>query len=132
MKRDMDFVRDILLKIEAFEPTQECSINDLLQPESTHEDLEKLSEHLKMLINEARYLDGKLMFEAGSMVNCANVRLTWKGHEYLDNIRDPEIWQKTKEGAAKVGGFSVDIIGALAKGLIKKQIEKHTGVELEF
>ena len=58
--------------------------------------------------------------------------MTWKGYEYLDTIRDPEIWSKTKDGARRAGGFSMEIFAALAKGLIKKKIKDHTGVELEF
>jgi hypothetical protein len=27
-------------------------------------------------------------------------RLTWDGHEFLDAIRDPEVWRRTKEGVA--------------------------------
>jgi len=56
--------------------------------------------------------------------------LTWHGHEFLDAIRDPEIWRRTKEGANKAGGFTVSLLADLAKGLIKTQIEKHTGVKL--
>lgn len=58
------------------------------------------------------------------------MNLTDKGHDYLDSIRDPEIWKQTKAGAAKVGGFSLELIGDLAKGLIKTQIKKHTGIEI--
>ena len=58
--------------------------------------------------------------------------LTWKGHDFLDQIRDPAIWSATKEGVKKAGGFSVDILKALAKGLIKKKIEEHTGVQLDL
>jgi hypothetical protein len=46
-------------------------------------------------------------------------RLTWFGHDFLDSVRDPAIWKATKEGAAKIGGFSVHLLGALAKGLIR-------------
>jgi hypothetical protein len=37
---------------------------------------------------------------------------------------------KTKEGASQAGGFTVWLLADLAKGLIKTQIEKHTGVKL--
>ncbi|MHB1871977.1 MAG: DUF2513 domain-containing protein [Steroidobacteraceae bacterium] len=56
--------------------------------------------------------------------------LTWRGHEFLDTIRDPEIWRKTKDAASKAGGFTVSLLADLAKGLVKTQIEKHTGVKL--
>jgi hypothetical protein len=56
--------------------------------------------------------------------------LSWAGDDFLDSVRDPEIWRQTKEGAKKAGGFTVELLGDLAKGLIKTQIKKHTGVEL--
>ena len=59
-------------------------------------------------------------------------QITWAGHDFLDTIRDPAIWRETKAGAKQAGGFSLDLLKALAKGLIKKKIEQHTGVELDL
>jgi hypothetical protein len=58
--------------------------------------------------------------------------LTWAGHDFLDSVRDSEIWRATKEGAQKAGGFSLELLAALAKGLIKKKIEQHTGIQLDL
>jgi Hypothetical protein (DUF2513) len=55
---------------------------------------------------------------------------TWRGHDFIDSVRDPEIWRKTKEGAQAAGGFTIELLRELAKGFIKTQIEKHTGVKL--
>ena len=60
------------------------------------------------------------------------VRLTWAGSDFLDSVRDPEIWRKTKDGVKAAGGFSLELIKALATGLIKKKIEQHTGVKLDL
>jgi hypothetical protein len=57
-------------------------------------------------------------------------RLSWAGHDFLDSVRDREIWAKTKNGALAAGGFTIDLIADLAKGFLKKQIEDRTGVEL--
>ena len=56
--------------------------------------------------------------------------ISWAGHDFIDSVRDPETWKKTKAGAAAAGGFTFDLVKDLAKGLVKKQIEKHTGIEL--
>ncbi len=53
------------------------------------------------------------------------------GHQYLEAIRDPEIWRKTKEGASLAGSFSIDLLGKLANGFIRTQIKKHTGIDIE-
>jgi DNA-binding transcriptional ArsR family regulator len=44
------------------------------------------------------------------------ISLTWSGHEFLDTVRDPEVWRRTKEGAGKVGSWSISILADLAKG----------------
>lgn len=37
---------------------------------------------------------------------------------------------EAKKAAAGAGGFTLDLLEDLAKGLIKKQVEEHTGVKL--
>lgn len=39
------------------------------------------------------------------------IRLTMAGHEYLDTIRDEEVWRRTKEGDRAVGSFSLATLG---------------------
>ncbi|MFJ4606554.1 DUF2513 domain-containing protein [Pseudomonas atacamensis] len=56
--------------------------------------------------------------------------LTPKGHDFIDSVRDDAIWALTKKGATAAGGFTLDTLAALGKGLLKKQIERITGIEL--
>jgi Hypothetical protein (DUF2513) len=56
--------------------------------------------------------------------------LTWAGHDYLDAVRDPEIWKKVRQTTDAAGGFTLELVKDLAKGFIKTQIKKHTGMEL--
>jgi hypothetical protein len=56
--------------------------------------------------------------------------LTPKGHNFVDSVRDPETWAETKKAAVRAGGFTLDLLADLAKGLIKKKIEDHTGIKL--
>ena len=62
-------------------------------------------------------------FHQGGDVAVRN--LTSEGHDFLDSVRDPEIWRRTKAGAVKAGGFTVDILKELAKSLIKAAIQQH-------
>ncbi len=72
--------------------------------------------HVHMMI-EANLVEA---IDASSLSgkNYLQITLTWQGHEFLENIRDPEIWRKTKAGAAKVGSFSLGIVGEIAKAAI--------------
>ncbi|MNP65557.1 hypothetical protein D3C76_1611580 [compost metagenome] len=56
--------------------------------------------------------------------------LTPAGHDFADSVRDEKIWRKAKDGALAAGGSTIEILGDLAKGLIKKKIAEATGVEL--
>lgn len=132
MKRDMDLIRELLLKLEAF-PLGPAAVF-IIQPTSPEI---AVPEYDPAMI----HYNLDLLYQAGFLNNRANSRpgmgfaytgLSWKGHEFLDSIRDPAIWRATKDGAAKAGGFSVELLGALAKGLIKTQVEKHTGVSIDL
>ena len=130
MKRDMDMVRDVLLAIEAGNSMNLISLTQSMSI-SSNEDLQSLVYHLDMLIDQTGFVSGTKAHTMGGK-NWLDLNLTWPGHEFLDDIRDPEIWKQTKAGAEKVGGFSIDLVGALAKGFLKKKIEQHTGIDLDL
>jgi hypothetical protein len=88
---------------------------------------DQVANHLLLLIN-AGFMDGDMGGDGHFILK----GLTWLGHDFLDSVRDPVIWRKTKEGAKKAGGFSLELLIALAKGLLKKQIEEHTGIKLDL
>ena len=69
MKRDMDLVRELLLKLEA-EP-----------------------------------LDGN----------------------FLDSVRDTKVWRTTKDRVKAAGGFTIEILGAVAKKVIDENLVKLVG-----
>ena len=135
MKRDMDMVRDLLLKIEGGQRSF-----DLLTPEIAEmfgqnrdgrlprEQAELLEYHLTLLDNAGLItIQAKL---SGAVWRIGHI--TWAGHDFLDTIRDPAIWRETKARVKQAGGFSLDLLKALAKGLIKKKIEQHTGIDLDL
>lgn len=168
MKRDMDFIRNLLLDIEA---------NDNINGKYTlterdfgvgQADLVKVQYHLRLLF-DADYLegiDGSTILEAdrkarerGTLVGVDTTqdkflpndeatrrvateilttpmihveRMTWQGHEFLDTVRDDVVWQKTQEQLKKVGNFGIEGIKALAKGFLKQQVKKQTGIDLDF
>ncbi|MGU9981648.1 DUF2513 domain-containing protein [Phreatobacter sp. HK31-P] len=133
MKRDLDFIRDILLQIEAgrrqFSTISSVRAANLgLPPDETlsEEDALKLREHLHLLEQ-----NGLIEVEFRSLGGQVNVRgLTWQGHDFVDSVKDDEIWNKTKKGVQSAGGFTFELIKDLAKGYVKKMIEEKTGVKL--
>jgi hypothetical protein len=121
----MDLIRSLMLEIEDGKDEFPAFID--AQDDAEADAARKRDMHLR-LIEEANYVELQ-QYAGGSW---AVDRITGKGHDFLDSVRDPAIWAKTKDGAAKAGGFTLDLIGALAKGFIKKQIQDRTGIEVDL
>jgi Hypothetical protein (DUF2513) len=125
MKRDMDLVRELLLKLEA-EPLD----GDLysVDPDGfgisdrTHEEI---AYHMVLLI-DGGLLDGERDLSGMFVAR----KLTWGGHDFLDSVRDPKIWRMTKEHAKKAGGFTIEILAGIAKGIIKDNLIRIAGATL--
>lgn len=132
--RDMDLIRDLMLRIEKGERSfnivsEEEAVALGLPTESTlpREEAEKLRYHL-YLLGDGNFVK---ISEHGGGISFVET-ITWNGQEFLESIRDPVIWAKTKDGIKAGGAFTFDFIKALAKGFIKKQLEKQTGIELDI
>lgn len=127
MRRDMDLLRLLLLKLEIIsEEAHSIFIFDYeeLAVEGYTEDM--VAYHLDLAV-EAGLID---QGGSGTMSGFMFRRLTWSGHDFTDAIRDDDIWQKTRQGANAAGGFSLELLRDLAKGFIKKKIADHTGIEI--
>jgi len=57
-------------------------------------------------------------------------RLTWHGHDFLDSVRNPETWTRTKEGAHKIGSWSFGLLTDLAKAYAKHLAKEKLGLDL--
>lgn len=132
MERNMDLMRELLLKLESLNippgtVTQLSPYDPALAVDGFNGD--DIGHHLRMLVSgDFIETGGTRPFGAdGSLVFH---QISWKGHDFLDSVRDPKIWEKTKSGAEAAGGFTVDLLKDLAKAFVKKQIEEYTGVKL--
>lgn len=129
MQRNMDLIRELLLKLEALpmRPGEIMSITpDAEEIAMPGYNPDQIDYHLSQ-ISKAGLIDEA---SARPMIGIGFRCLTPAGHDFLDSVRDPETWAKTKKAAAGAGGFTVDLLKDLAKGFIKKQIEEKTGIKL--
>lgn len=98
MKRDMDLIRLILLRIE--EQYRSTVIYDL---SVDGYDKETTAYHCKLL-HEAGLISGyNDQYGDNQLLHFGVSGLTWAGHDYLDKIRDDTIWRKTKDAIANKG-----------------------------
>lgn len=122
MKLNKDCVRDVMLAIEEYDSSEILTHDKFLALQQ----LEKYDDSTKIYtaqkLNEAGYLNGNFDFYMDDTIYVTISSLTWHGHEYLDTIRDPEIWTKTKESVSKISSVSLEIIGEVAKNFVKQKL----------
>ena len=129
MRREFDHIRELLFQIEKGGPEIDNYENiSLVEMSETQAGYALRLMYQKGLISELVSHE----FGIPEFNTFYDISMTWEGHDLLDSIRDDEIWKKTKEGAAAAGGFTFDLVKALARGFVKKKIETHTGVELDL
>ena len=63
-------------------------------------------------------IDGKTTVDPGAIIR----KLSWKGHEFLNDTRDPDIWSKTKERAKGVANAGMGLLWEIAKAEIKTKL----------
>jgi hypothetical protein len=118
VNRDMDLIRDILLHVEA-DPTLDGTGRmpfDNAADFPSHS-LKEIMYHADLLI-ESGMLKGNV---GGEMPMVS--RLTWNGHEFLDSIRNPEIWERVKERLTGLGTVGLTLVWELAKAELRKKLK---------
>lgn len=114
MKRDLDLVRLLLLEVEAADKEAPRDIKVLKFSD------DEVNYHLALMI-DAALIDGRISRTLGPGVpQVMVIKMTWGGHEYLDDVRSDTVWQKTKE---KIGGAassaSVTVVREVAAAVIR-------------
>lgn len=119
MKRDMDLVRLILLKVE-----KEYKDGFLFNIRIDGYDSCMVSNHCKLLYEAGFISDYQSKYADDELCSFIVGDLTWYGHDFLDKIRDNSFWHKTKEVIKKNGlPLIVDTIKTVATDLIKAATE---------
>jgi hypothetical protein len=89
---------------------------------------ELISYHV-MLLDEAGLLSG-ISLGGLNHFEWQPKRLTYKGHEFLDTVRDGEVWRRTKAGAEKAGVAGLGVLLELGKAYGKEVLKEKLGIEL--
>lgn len=128
MKRDMDLVRSLLLFLEARDDPSGIEAADIRIGEATKTEVQY---HLNLMF-QAGLINGEPVRSTTSarLIYVIPFDLTWTGHEFLESVRDPEIWRQARSGASKAGTAGIDFIWGLAKAALTRAIADQTGVVL--
>ena len=130
MKRDLSLCRELLLKLEATAdqplavyhfPFGDADLTlDGWSDDEISYNLARMHEAGFFAENSDTTAEGGFLFSG----------ISWAGHEYLDAVRDPERWRKTKDGAKAVGGLTFGLAKDLALTIAKAEIGAKFGLHL--
>nr|WP_320135810.1 DUF2513 domain-containing protein [uncultured Amphritea sp.] len=117
MKRDMELVRAILTVLEehphGFAPS-------VVKLEGYTEDAIGFHCHI---MAEAGLITGRAVTSLASTSPSLEPKvLTWEGYEFLENTKNPELWQQTKDMINGLGGASFSVWSSVAAKVVMKNL----------
>ncbi len=115
MKRDMELVRAILMKMEDCESAKAPKL--ALEGFSP----EQVGYHV-LIMMEAGLLVGVQTKEIDAEPSARPVRLTWEGHDFVAACREEGRWQKTKAVANQIGGMTLDVFKQILTQIMLGQV----------
>jgi Hypothetical protein (DUF2513) len=128
LERDLDLVRDILLKLEPlhahFDNPIPLTVGEeplVFKGRSTDE----IAYQIRIMTQ------GDLISMSGIDANghiAHYYGFRWFGHEFLDDVRDPKTWRKVKERVKRIGGAGLGLSWEIAKEIAKAEIKTKLGL----
>ena len=130
LKLNQDCVRDLLLFLE-----ENLGLGSFINISSDfHEDaLSNYSAndliYTAQKLLEADYVDAKIMHFMGTNIPSVRISsITYQGHQFLDNIRDDNVYTKTKSILSTFKSVSIEIFSETASKVITSLISKQLGL----
>lgn len=127
MKLNIDCVRDLLLAVENYVNFDEnliyptVSVEKLFQCDFLRRYSKADIFYTALKLYEGGFINADVQYGDNTSVILIK-SLTYEGHCFLENIRTPAVWSKTKSKAAKIGSFALDVISEIAVGYVLKHI----------
>jgi hypothetical protein len=123
MKRDMDLVRRILFAAEEIPAGSRPTYLDILDVTE-----DELGAHVALLIDAGLIEGSAIRAFAGNYGGATVTRLTWSGHDYLDQVRSETVWSETKSTILSRGlDLSIEAIKVVATEIIKHRLGLGSG-----
>ena len=77
---------------------------------------------------EANFINAEVSRNMGGNPNILINSLTWSGHEFLDNIRDDNVWKNTKNIISKFSSVSLTLVSNIASQVISAMIKNQLNI----
>lgn len=123
LKRDLDLVRSILLRVEG--AGSALGLRDFSSDAYTDD---VVAYHLQLMENRG-LIDASFTKDwSGSVVKATIGGLTWEGADYLDAIRDDGLWRKTKDALARAGAVTFGAVKEVAVAVAVASAKASLGI----
>lgn len=129
LELNKDCVRDILLKCEELLQMNDDGTMNTLQSGDLKEVLPdydlSVIKYSVLKMDEADLINARIISFDDSIVGEFLIfDITYFGHEFIEQIKDDNNWNKVKDVAKKVGSSSIDILLQIATGVLINKINK--------
>lgn len=129
MELNKDCVRDILLKCEELLQMNDDGTMNTLQSGDLKEVLPdydlSVIKYSVLKMDEADLINARIISFDDSIVGEFLIfDITYFGHEFIEQIKDDNNWNKVKDVAKEVGSSSIDILLQIATGVLTNKINK--------
>lgn len=118
MKRNNDLIKHILLAAE--DADWHVTFTESSVPDGFPGDypFDEILYHF-LLLEERGLIKG-----SASNASCTITRLTWEGHDFLDDARDATLWNTAKQNAGKLSFTAFrEVVKELAKAAAKVALQ---------
>lgn len=124
MKRDLDLIREIMLvledKLEYGKNFQSTHLIEFMQDKKLS--AEKLAYHLGLLVESDLIRAKEYKPQSNDPTEYLINTITSTGQDFIDTIRQDTTWNKIKEKASSIGGFTLPLLVDIGTEYLKKQI----------
>lgn len=134
MKLKPDCVRDVLLSIEKLqiiEPNADGTVRDKgVNYVQICKDLPKQSKedifYTLKILRDGGMVDMRVQYaNNGTVYHCVVDGLTFRGHEFMQNLKDDKKWGLVKKGLDAIRTYSLDAMSSVAEGITTAAIQAY-------
>ena len=117
MKRDMELVRKILIALEEYPHglAPEPLVVDGYTPEQVG-----FNCHLMLQAGLIYGVDETALEDFSPIVR--PVSITWNGYKFLENTKNPNVWEQTRSLINSLGGASFSVWSSVATKVVMKNL----------
>lgn len=119
---DRDCVRDLLLTIESDSFNNTLFLEKICENSRIKSYSKETVTYAIQKLKEANYIHATIQYAGNAPYFVSVSSITWEGHNFLDNVRDPAIWDKVKTSSSKVTSVSLPLLAELGLTFVKQQL----------